>query len=1274
MEQCPEVAASWISQLFFCWLSPLFRKGNERPLIEADIFPLNPIMGSRRLTEGLEYHWKEQLKTRKPSLLKAILKQHVREILLFSFCFIIEGLLATTTTYLSTRVVSYFDQESSTTQVEAFMITGCCVAINLYLNITTSYFFYRVDRIGACMRIAVTGLVYRKACRLSQAEIADKSIGHIITLITNDAQRLDENFNVTSTFFSTPFMLPLAFFMLGEEIGYIPTAIAFATMIIAVPLQLLLGRAVAWLRVKTAPVTDERVKLINEVFTSMKVIKMYGWEMMFKEMIERVRAKEMSYIGLHLICKGLNIACMFSWGSVLTPMVTSAYMLNSGQVMTMTNTITLISIVLIVRFYLHMMLGHSFIVLAQFFQTVKRIQTFLFCDEVKCFGLFEENNVDEQYIKHNMCSSIEVLCHTDERKLTKTEASIYMSDVSISLGEMQFTLSNISLEILKGELVAIVGPVGCGKSSLLKAFLGELENESGFYKRPVNAAYVSQEAWIYDGTVEENILFNRPLDNETFERCIEACCLKEDLDQLPNGKYTLVGERGVQLSGGQRARISLARAAYGTEDIIFLDDPLSAVDSKSATHIFRDLIKGNIASRTRVLVTHATQFLSEVDKIIIMDLDIIDDFKNCRVGRVTHVGTFAELSAQGLHLTEEVFAPDMIKSRLVEQLTAETKITPKEETCQNKVTKVNEQKKAGSIDKRSYVRFISLGLGYIIFPFFLIFSVIPRALIVIQQEALLEWSRKLAAGEFEDEERYEQFETYVVWACGAVIVLVLQLTLSSLILNHSGKILHERALIATIRSPLGWFDNNPIGLLINRFTKDAYYMDEMFPAMFIEFLNIGVLYSVSLIFVAFASWWSIFGIVPLLILSVLVVRYYTTTSVEIKRIEAIKRSPLFSHVSHTLTGLTTIRASKQVTTYEDIHFRTRDEHTSAWMTNAIAERWLATRLDLLSGIVVAVGYLFCVGLGKSLSPVVAGLAIVYLQSSMIVFQYVIILATTVENLMTSIERIFEFAELPPEPPLYLPGDKQEGTQENDGNGLIEFKSVNMRYSSSGPYVLNNVTFDIRPGEKIGIVGRTGAGKSSLLQALFRMVESEGDIFVNGTLTRDMGLHKLRCSMSIIPQESLLFAESLRVNLDPFSEFSDNQIWEVLSDVELKQFVSSGREGIQMKIQEGGRNLSAGQRQLLCLARALLRNNKIIVIDEATASVDEKTDKLIQKTIREKFVNNTVLTIAHRINTVIDSDRIIVIDNGTIAEIDTPEALLAKVGGIFHCLAQESGNL
>ena len=382
MDPCPEVAASWVSQLFFCWLSPLFCKGKERPLAEEDIPPLNPVMESRRLTEDLEYYWQEQLRTGQPSLLKAILKQHANEILLFSFCFLIEGVLATTATYLSTRVVSYFDLESSTTRSDAFLMTGCCMAINLYLVITSSYFYYRWTRIGACMRIAVTGLVYQKACLLSQAEIADKSIGHIITLITNDAQRLDEDANNVGPFLGTPIVMSLAYFMLANEIGYTLAAIAFATMMLALPLQMLLGKIIAWLRVKTAPVTDERVKLINEVFTSMKVIKMYGWEIMFKEMIEKVRAKEMFYIGLYLVSRGLTIACILVWCPVLTPMVTFAYMLSCGQALTMTNTFTLLSMVLIVGKYFTVELGYSCMVIAQFYQTTKRIQTFLFYDEV----------------------------------------------------------------------------------------------------------------------------------------------------------------------------------------------------------------------------------------------------------------------------------------------------------------------------------------------------------------------------------------------------------------------------------------------------------------------------------------------------------------------------------------------------------------------------------------------------------------------------------------------------------------------------------------------------------------------------------------------------------------------------------------------------------------------------------------------------------------------------------------------------------------------------
>ena len=1263
MEQCPEVTASWVSKLFFCWLSPIFRKGRKRPLTEADTFPLNPAMGSRRLTDELEHQWQKQLKTGNPSLIKAILKQHAKEILLLLSVFVIEGVARTTATYLSIKVVSYFDPESGTTQSEAFLMAGYCLAVNLYLSVSTSYFFYRMDRIGAYMRIGATGLIYRKCCRLSQAELADKSIGHILTLITNDTQRLDEEIIVVSPLLGVCFVVPLAYFMLAIEIGYVPASITFATMLLAVPGQVLLGRAVVWLRGKTAPITDERVKLINEVFTSMKVIKMYGWEIVFKDMIEKVRAKEIFYIGLLLITRGINLAVLLIWAPVLTLMVTSAYMFYTGQIITMTDIFTLLSIVLTVRNYLHMFLGFSFSVIAQFCQTLTRIQTFLFCDEVNHLGAFKgiQSDVD--------C----VILNPVTEKLIRND-TLSMNNATVSWGQNQFTLSHISVDIRPGEIVAIVGPVGCGKTTLLMAFLDELDHKSGVYKVPGNAGYASQIPWIYDGTVEENILFNRTLDSERLKTCIEACCLRGDLELLPDGLYTLVGERGVQLSGGQRARVSLARAVYGTENIMLLDDPLSAVDSKIANQIFNNLIEGYIASRTRVLVTHATQFLPRVDRIIMMNLDKMEDCEGCRVGRVTHVGTFVELVAQGVYLTAHDCDPNVKKPKLIEFETSAKKDSFTGEGVQLKAIQVNEQKIVGSIGRRIYVRFISIALGYMIFPIFLVSFAVPCALIIIQHDFLLEWSRKSTAGEFEDDELYSQFNTYTVLACGAIVIVLLQLLLSYLILNHSGKVLHDRALLATMRSPIRWFDNNPIGMIINRFTKDAYYMDEVFPIMFIEAITIVCGFCAFLVIIFVASFWSILGIVPMLILMVWVLKYYTTTSVELRRIEATKRSPLFSHLSHTLVGLTTIRASGQIPKYEEIHFKTRDEHSAVWMMLIPAGRWLALRLDLLSCSIVTAGTFFCMGLGSSLNPGLAGLAIIYIQNVMGDFQYMIILCTEVENIMTSIERFFEFAELPPEPPLSFPEDNDAARQDKDNLGVIEFKSVSMRYAPESPYVLRDVTFKINPGEKIGIVGRTGAGKSSLIQALFRMVEVEGNIFVNGTMTRLIGLHKLRCCMSIIPQETLLFSESLRMNLDPFSQFSDNEIWDVLEHVELKDFVSRGRDGIQMKIQEGGGNLSAGQRQLLCLARALLRKNKILVIDEATANADEKTDKLIQKTIRERFEECTVLMIAHRINTVIDSDRIIVMDNGTVVELDTPAALLDNVDGIFYNLARETGKL
>ncbi|XP_063685261.1 ATP-binding cassette sub-family C member 4-like [Bolinopsis microptera] len=1289
----PEVNAGIFRSITFWWVQKIFTTGNKRPLTEDDVFPIDPRLQSERLTALLEQQWlREAEKSKNPSLAITLLKRHWFTIMWLFVAFNFEAAFRCSIPFVVVRITSYFDPVVEMTQQTALLWSVCLLLMMFTMVGFRSYLYYSMMRLGTVLRVEVTGLVYRKACRITQREIGERSVGLILNLITNDAQRLDENITVANALFNMWSALGIAFATIYTELGIYSTLAAFVPVLLCVPIQLGIGRIVLYLREKASVLTDRRVKIIHEIILFMKVIKMYGWELMFKKLVGKIRRKESKVIGLFVLTQTMN-SVIFYVIPVVALLLSISIKMYVDEPMKTSEIFFFLSLINVLEIYINIFLGNSFSYFSQLITTFRRIQDFLNADEIK--HIYKKaaimNLTNEVIINKSFLHKEPELRENHGLKVLQTgvktesiEMAVTLDNFSSKWGPDVFSLNGLNLTVKKGELIAVVGPVACGKTTLLMSILQELEHE-GILNIDGSVGFSSQVPWIFNGNIEENILFNRPLDKEKLNKCIESCYLTKDIEQFSNGLYTVVGERGTQLSGGQKARVNLARAVYAQDPIILLDDPLSAVDSRCAKHIFNKLIKDQLAGKTRILVTHATHFLSEVDRIVVMDTEVVTDGNKTKVvGKISHVGTYSELLSKGLTLS--IFGSGENKRRR-NRTTSKLSCGPDDvesdeysETDETKKpAKYEEEKKTGTLSKMLYIKYSTLSIGYIAIPILLVALVAPQILSIYQQQYAIEWlnHRHEIGINFTEEERDQfdksQYQTYVGLAIGTAFLFIGRALVYLSLIYRSGKKLHNDALFAILRSPMRFFDTNPIGMIINRFTKDTYFMDERYSFVSLDFLSLFLLFSASLALAVIANFWFIIPLVLLVTALLLTVRYYLRTSVELRRIEALKRSPILSHISATLSGLTTIRANNQIEIFESKHYHARDEHTRCWILFQAASHWYSLRLDCLTVLTSVIATFLTVLLKEVVGASVAGLAVVYITNMVSGFQWCIRQYTETENMMTAVERIYMFADLPSEAPLEVT-DKKTMVVSNKvaTSGVIEFRNVRLKYDPEGDYILRDLSFLTKPCEKIGIVGRTGAGKSTILQALFRMVEPEGEILLDGMLTREMGLHELRRSISIIPQESLLFSETLRVNLDPFFEFSDDYLWDALEKVELKSYVSAQTGGLEMMVQEGGGNLSAGQRQLLCLARALLKDNKFLVIDEATANVDERTDQLIQQTLRQEFSKCTVLTIAHRINTIIDSDRIMVIDEGKLAEFDHPALLLNRPESIFYDLVNETG--
>ncbi|GLG99920.1 Putative multidrug resistance-associated protein [Gryllus bimaculatus] len=737
---------------------------------------------------------------------------------------------------------------------------------------------------------------------------------------------------------------------------------------------------------------------------------------------------------------------------------------------------------------------------------------------------------------------------------------------------------------------------------------------------------------------------------------LSACALRTDLQQLPYSDKTIVGERGISLSGGQRARINLARAVYKEADIYLLDDPLSAVDSHVGKHLFDECIKGYLAGKVVVLITHQLQYLKDVDKIYVMEN-----------GSVRQEGTFVELQESGTDLSQliENDSNDTVEAAKKERTstplrTSRASMSSVDEKSIKVPLEEEESRSRGTVAGHVYTRYFAAGGNCCVI--FMMFVLCAAAQVAAsgadywitywtRAEQYSAWNQNNSSNSsdtFDDvglEEKMLSREDCIYIYAGIIgAVVVLSLVRSFVFFKvciRASQRLHDAMFYCVTHAKMRFFNTNPSGRILNRFSKDMGAVDEILPQCMVDTLQIGLALLGIIAVLAVVNYWLLIPTLVIGFMFYLMRQFYLSTSRSVKRLEGVTRSPVFSHMNASLQGLTTIRAfgAENILVKEfDNH---QDLHSSAWYVFIATSRAFGFWLDIICVAYITIVTFSFLIIGTNVFGGNVGLAITQAIALTGMFQWGMRQSAEMENQMTSVERIMEYKNVEQEPPLEsAPGKKPPPDWPQKGH--IVFDQLSLKYNASEAAV--------------GIVGRTGAGKSSLISALFRLAELEGTILLDDVDTGSIGLHDLRQKISIIPQEPVLFTGTLRKNLDPFDEFTDAALLRALDEVS-----------------EGGSNFSVGQRQLVCLARAILRDNRVLVLDEATANVDPQTDALIQRTIRQKFASCTVLTIAHRLHTVMDSDRVLVMDGGCMVEFGHPHDLLQNTEGHFYKMVQMTGR-
>uniref|UniRef100_A0A182PLM5 Multidrug resistance-associated protein 1 n=1 Tax=Anopheles epiroticus TaxID=199890 RepID=A0A182PLM5_9DIPT len=1703
-KDCPELSASFPSRIFFAWFDRLAWIGFRKPLEVGDLWKMKPEDSSKEVSPAFLHHWNKTLektyqsretsndvtfkklgnsarvdfRTTKAkniaSILPALIKTFGGTFLLGSFLKLGQDLLTFASPQILKLIINFVGGDDP-------MWKGLMYAITLFVvagtqTLLLGQYFNRMFFVGLRIRTALISAIYRKALIISNSARKGSTVGEIVNLMAVDAQRFMDLTTYINMIWSAPLQIGLALYFLWQILG--PSVLAgLAVMIILIPVNGVIANMIKTLQIKQMKNKDERVKLMNEVLSGIKVLKLYAWEPSFEQQILKIRDKEVKVLKSAAY---LNAGTSFIWSCapflvsiisfatyvlsddshVLTPvkafvcltlfdilrmplvllpvlivyavqvsLVTFAtyVLVDENNVLNASTAFVSLSLFNILRFPLSM-LPMLISNMVQTSVSVKRINNFL-----------NQEELDPDNVQH------------DE----KESSPLLIENGVFSWGGEETTLKNINVRVEKNQIVAVVGTVGSGKSSLLSAFLGEMDKVSGRVNTLGRIAYVSQQAWIQNATLKDNILFGKPMDQRRYNRVIEACALKPDIEMLPGGDMTEIGEKGINLSGGQKQRVSLARAVYNDADVYFLDDPLSAVDSHVGKHIFEQVIgpNGLLAKKTRVLVTHGITYLPNTDKIYVLregeisesgtyqelmdkkgafaefliqhlqevseeeeDLDEIKqqlessaggeellnqlkrtNSKRSRSESTSETGSVKDISRQNsttdsnssLRRRTSEKVPEVAKTKLIEQEKSETGSVKWEvykhylksigltlsvatvilnmifqgfsigsnlwlsrwstdESAEND-TSVRDMylgvygafgagqvlanfiasltfalgalyaaktmhelllryvlrwpmslydttplgrvlnrfsKDVDTVDNtlpqliRSFLAHFACSLSFALgalaaaremhvlllryvlhwpmemfdttplgrvlnrfskdvdvldntlpqvlrsclmmftflstlflyigaleasrtlhktllqrvlhAPLTAFFDITPvgrvlnrfskdidttdsdlpatlRAWILslylgvltlvmgsiqatlILHQRLLEGILRSGMTFFDTTPKGRiiarfsndintldyslpmnikniiptvlrvcvariAFDITLLLGCWAAAVRVhklllvnvlhlpmaffdstpigrilqrfskdvdvLDIKLPELLLDwiicaielgtwQAAKHLHATLLQAVLRLPIAFFDITPTGRILGRFSKDVDILDNTLPITVSElnycfFEVVATLVVISISTPIFAA-----VIVPIGILYYAVQRFYVATSRQLKRLESVSRSPIYSHFGETIQGVQTIRAYS----LQDRFITESDERVDAnqlcYCPSIIANRWLAVRLEMVGNLIILFAALFAVLGRETMNPGLVGLSVSYALQITQTLNWLVRMTSDVETNIVAVERIKEYGETKQEaawelPNSTLPRDWPE-------QGRVEFRDFQVRYREGLELVLRGISFTVDGGEKVGIVGRTGAGKSSLTLALFRIIESAGgSIVIDGQDISQLGLHALRSRLTIIPQDPVLFSGTLRINLDPFNAHSDDDIWKALEHAHLKTFVKGLTAGINHEVTEGGENLSVGQRQLICLARALLRKTKVLILDEATAAVDLETDDLIQRTIRTEFKDCTVLTIAHRLNTIMDSDKVIVLDKGQIVEFAPPAELLQSKTSAFYSMAKDAG--
>ncbi|XP_008222083.1 PREDICTED: putative ABC transporter C family member 15 [Prunus mume] len=1233
-------AGIW-SKATFQWLNPLFRRGRIQKLELPHIPYVPPSERAKNASSVLDESLRKQ-KMEDSSLSKAIMRAIGKSLAINAVFAGVNTASSYVGPFLITNFVNYLLEKHDNSSIHHGLILAFTFFIAKTLeSLSQRQWYFGAQVIGVRVRAALTLLIYQKSISI---KYSCPSNGKIVNLINVDVERIGDFCWYIHSVWLLPVQVFLALAIQYRNLGAAPSAAALLSTILIMVCNTPLAKMQKRLHSKIMEEKDSRIKLTSEILKNIRVLKLHSWEPTFLKKLLQHRETERNWLKRYLYTSSAVV--FLFWASPTLVSVTTF-----GVCIILNTPLTIGTVLSALATF--RILGEPIYnfpelisMITQTKVSIDRIQEFVKEDQMKLIPC-----------QDSKVSNVTVVLEPGEYAWKTSEQDLKTPTIKITE----------KIKIMKGSKVAVCGSVGSGKSSLLLSILGEIPKISGAGAKVYGTkAYVSQSAWIQTGTIRENVLFGKEMNSGCYEDVLEICALDHDVNTWADGDLTVVGERGMTLSGGEKQRVQLARAVYSDSDVYIFDDPFSAVDAHTGAHLFKKCLLQHLSMKTVIYATHQLEFLEAADLVLVI-----------KDGEISESGKYEDLIADP-------------NGELVRQMTAHKKSFDQVNTCQQdnrrphqvNLIKVSEEKEAinngklseksheeeaetGRVKWRVYSTFVTSAYRGALVPVILVCQVLFQGL-QMGSNYWIAWGT-----EKEDRVSKERLMwVFALLSAGSSIFILGRAVFLATIALQTAQRLFLGMITSVFRAPISFFDSTPSSRILSRCSTDQSTVDTDIPYR-LAGLVFALIQLISIIILLSQVAWQVFILcLGVLALSMWYQAYYITTARELARMVGIRKAPILHHFSESIAGAGTVRCFNQEDRFMMKTMDLIDDYSRIVFHNYGTMEWLSVRTNFLFNLVYFIVLIILVSLPRSsIDPSLAGLAATYGLNLNVLQAWVIWNTCNVENKMISVERILQFTKIPIEAPLVI--EDSRPVPEWPMAGKIEIENLCVQYNPALPTVLKGITCTFPGGKKIGVVGRTGSGKSTLIQALFRIVEPlGGQILIDGVDISKIGLQDFRSRLSIIPQDPTLFQGTMRTNLDPLQQHSDQELWEVLNQCRLAEIIRQDQRLLDTPVAEDGENWSVGQRQLVCLARVLLKRRKILVLDEATASIDTATDILIQQTIRKETSGCTVITVAHRIPTVIDNDLVLVLDEGRVLEYDSPARLLEDSSSAFSKLVAE----